>query len=315
MLLRRSLIRGLRNRKWIWLLLKTCTSIILFFFIFSRVDADQLLGTLRKADPRYLLTALGLYLLVQVFCAYRWKLLAQPLGFNGSLKRFVYYYYAGMFFNMFLPTSIGGDISRCYYLAQGEAGWKRSLVSVLADRGVGFLALIFILATAMFQSSGMLFPDQLRMAIKGLAFFLVLGLIIPFFLKGFFTRLKQPFSFPLIYWQRPALLFLALLLSILSQLVVIGAHMLIGLSLGLKIPWGFYFIFYPLAAAAGMLPVSLNGLGLREGTYMLLLSKVEIPWEGGMAFAVSWLLVLLSASLIGGLIWISKPLYRTQEGF
>ena len=300
-------------KKWIWVLLKAGVSLLLLSILFTRVEMDQLLGVLRRMDLRYLLVALGLYLVFQVLCAFRWMLFAQPLGFQDSFKRFVYYYYAGMFFNLFLPTAIGGDISRCYYLARGEPGLKKAVISVLADRGIGFVALFFILAVALLQSSGMLFSEGTRLGVLSLAVLLALGLMVPFFFKGIFMNLQRAWMFPLVYWQRPMLLFVTLLLSVLFQLIVIGAHMLIGLSLTLEIPWDYYLIFPLLAAAASMLPVTLSGLGIREGTYVLLLSKVGIPWESGLAFALGWLVVILSASLVGGVVWISKPFSWRKE--
>lgn len=300
-------------KKWLWFLLKAGVSFSLLFFLFSRVEMGNFLQPLKEANLRYLLAALCLYLIYQILCAIRWRILAYPLGFQESIPMFIYYYYTGMFFNLFLPTSIGGDISRCYYLARGEAGWEKALFSVLADRGIGFLSLVLIVTVALFQPSGMLFSRTTRLGIIGLAIFLGLMLIIPFFLKDLFSPLKSPLNLPLVFWQRPSLLFKALFLSILFQLIAIGAHILIGISLSIKIPWDFYLIFPPLASAASMLPLTISGLGVREGAYVLLLSKAGISWEMGLAFALGWFLVLFSASLIGGLIWITYPVEGKRD--
>jgi uncharacterized membrane protein YbhN (UPF0104 family) len=299
---------GKSMKKWIWFLVKAGVSFLLLSVLLTRVQTDQLLDAFRRMDLRYLFVALGVNLILQILCAYRWRLFAQPLGFHESFMRFAYYYYAGTFFNLFLPTSIGGDVSRCYYLVRERPDWQKAVITVLADRGMGFVAMVFILTVALFQPNGRLFSPQMHLGMTILAFLLIAGMIVPFFLKGALARLDKPFSFPLVYWTEPTLLLKTLLLSILFQTTVIGAHILVGLSLGLEIPGDFYFIFPTLAAVAGMLPISLSGLGVREGAYVLLLSKVGISWENGLAFGLGWLLVLLLSSLIGGIIWITNPL-------
>ena len=78
----------------------------------------------------------------------RWRLMARAQGFDGSPLRYVGYYFIGMFFNLALPTSVGGDVVRVWYLAghdgAGPASGRRlaALVSVLADRVNGVVVLV-----------------------------------------------------------------------------------------------------------------------------------------------------------------------------
>jgi uncharacterized protein (TIRG00374 family) len=97
------------------------------------------------------LLALAIYAASQVVSSYRWQLLARPLGFTEPLGRFVTLYFVGMFFNLFLPTSVGGDVVRAWLLA-GRSGRRwTAAVSVFSERFTGLLTLLLI---ACFASVG-----------------------------------------------------------------------------------------------------------------------------------------------------------------
>src|SRR5204863_360725 len=65
---------------------------------------------------RWWLLAAGLYYLTQVASSLRWQILARPLGFHRPITQYLSFYFIGMFFNLFLPTSVGGDVVRAWYL-------------------------------------------------------------------------------------------------------------------------------------------------------------------------------------------------------
>src|SRR5262249_41831335 len=94
------------------------------------------------------LAAVGLYALTQVVSALRWQLLAQPLGFQRSLGQFVRYYFIGMYFNLLLPTSVGGDVVRAWYL-DGRSGRRLpAFLSVFVDRFSGLRVLLALAGVA-----------------------------------------------------------------------------------------------------------------------------------------------------------------------
>ena len=86
-----------------------------------RVNWDKAAAALAALDARLWLAALGVYLVAQVVSSLRWLLLARVLGVRGGLGRFTAYYFIGMFFNLVLPTSVGGDVVRAWYLCR-QAG-------------------------------------------------------------------------------------------------------------------------------------------------------------------------------------------------
>src|SRR6516225_8280959 len=123
------------NRK-----LRIIVSVALLAWLAGRMDWSQIGLAFRHLRVELWLAAVGLYALTQVASACRWQLLARPLGFRLPLLRAIGLYFVGMFFNLFLPTSVGGDVMRAWYLARSQdgaaatGGRLAAALSVLADR-------------------------------------------------------------------------------------------------------------------------------------------------------------------------------------
>jgi uncharacterized membrane protein YbhN (UPF0104 family) len=277
---------------------------VLLVFLFSRLNWTGFLDQLSNIRHGYLFLAIFIYWLIQAGCAYRWKTLAEVQGLSAPLKKFVLYYYIGMFFNLFLPTSIGGDIGKCYLLSRGRAHLKQAVLSVLADRGVGFAAMTAIALAALSQSSVLTIPPVLRWTLYFSGGLFFLAFLIPFS-AGSRIQARWPRLSPVMnYWKSPGLLAYLFALSLVLQGSVIGLHILVGKAVGLSLPAGYYFVFTPLVVAISMIPVSLNGLGLREGAYIYFLRQADVPIETGMAFGLSWFVILFVSGLVGGIAWI-----------
>ena len=100
----------------------------------------ELAEAFRQIDWRPWALAVGVLVAAQVVSSWRWQLLAKVLHFGGLLRRFVAYYFIGMLFNLVLPTSVGGDVVRAWYLAAQEGSPPprgrrlEAFLSVFAER-------------------------------------------------------------------------------------------------------------------------------------------------------------------------------------
>src|SRR5262245_36993905 len=88
------------------------------------------------------LAAVGMLMLTQMISAWRWQMLARPFGFECGVSRLTAYYFIGMYFNLLLPTSVGGDVMRAWYLDGGSGRRLAAFVSVFVDRFSGLLVLL-----------------------------------------------------------------------------------------------------------------------------------------------------------------------------
>src|ERR1700731_2240314 len=96
--------------------LKLSVSVGLYIYILKKVGAGHLWSIIREASPKYIVASILVYFVVQSLSAYRWYLLLRPLGIQLPLSKILAWYFVGMYSNLFLPSAIGGDVVRVYYL-------------------------------------------------------------------------------------------------------------------------------------------------------------------------------------------------------
>ena len=315
------------SRSTITFLLKAIVSLGILSFLLSRIDMAQLLRVLSSVHLSYLVIAMAGYFLGQIICSMRWALLARPLGFKNPLKDFAVFYFIGMFFNLFAPSTIGGDVGRVFYLArdghrreepQRSGAAVSALISVLADRLIGLAVLVWIGAAALALFSNYAIP----MVVRAITFALAAGSILGWLSLSPLYRLAQRWDIPrgknllqglVTYAGNHRIIALTLVISLVAHFIQSWVHILLGHALDLEIPWSYVFILYPLVGVFSALPVSLNGIGLREGGYLFLLSQLDVSSEKAIAFSLLWFVIVALDSLVGGLVFILRKSPRPSE--
>ena len=308
------------SRSTITFLLKAIVSLGILSFLLSRIDMAQLLRVLSSVHLSYLVIAMAGYFLGQIICSMRWALLARPLGFKNPLKDFAVFYFIGMFFNLFAPSTIGGDVGRVFYLArdghrreepQRSGAAVSALISVLADRLIGLAVLVWIGAAALALFSNYAIP----MVVRAITFALAAGSILGWLSLSPLYRLAQRWDIPrgknllqglVIYAGNHRIIALTLVISLVAHFIQSWMQILLGHALGVEIPWSYSFILYPLVGVFSALPISLNGIGLREGGYLYLLQQIEVSSEKAIAFGLLWFFIVALDSLIGGVVFILR---------
>lgn len=289
-------------------------------FIFGKVDLSKSLDVALKANLWFITAAALMFLLTTFVNGKRWQLLAHAVGLDKSLMQLVQYCFVGLFFNFFLPSTVGGDFSRGYYLSKGTGKYKRAFYSVLADRVVG-IAVLFLFATAgiALGPGGGDLPWQLRAPIfLGTLAILVLVPAFPALCRLIFKEspLIERFlnSKAQVYWTDKRLIGEALLLSVGMQIIMVGCHIAIGLSLGLSnVPLWYYFVFYPSVAVLGFITPSFNGIGIREWAYTYFLTLAGVDRSHALTYAIIWLGLISFSSLVGGIVYIAGHFQIPRE--
>ena len=302
------------------LLMKLLVSAGLLTFFFTRIHLERFWQTLVSADFSYIAMALIVYLGCQAVSALRWTVLARPLGFKTPFIDFVSYYLIGMFFNLFAPSTVGGDVSRVYYLARDQErsqgkGWSvttlPAVLSVFVDRAIGMVVLIWLGAAGL-----ALFPEYaVPSPLRSLTLALALGLLAVASLAPLLSRILPQAGHPMLMKLRLALrsyrahwraIPQAAFFSLAIHLIQSWMHVVMGRALDLHIPFSYCIIVYPLVGTFSALPISLNGFGLREGGYLFLLGVIGISSEKGIAFGLLLFLIVALDSLLGGIVFLLK---------
>ena len=315
--------RQIKISKAVKLRLKIGVSLVMFcsLFLFGKVDLSKCIQVALGANRWFLGLALVVFLSSTFLNAHRWQLLAQAVGLEKSLLKLTQLCFVGLFFNLFLPSTVGGDVSRCYYLSKGTGKYMNAFYSVLADRTVG-IAVLFLFATTgiLLGPGGGGLPLELKLPIIAGTLF-VFGLVP--FAPQLSTKILGENNFiarqinnspARVYWSNKGLMATAIGLSIVMQVVIVAVHVAIGMALGLHdIPLWYYFVFYPSVAVLGFVTPSFNGIGIREWAYTYFLTMAGVDRDHALTYAIMWLGLTTVASLVGGLVYILGHFQISKE--
>lgn len=263
------------------------------------------LGRLLDQPPALPWVALGLVAIVasELLAMWRWHLLLRVYGVPCSLGGVVRLGYTGLFFNLFVPGAISGDVIRAVYL--GQAAGRRSQVAftVVLDRLFGLLSLpcVAVLGLCLQRNA---WP---------VAWIGGLGAIVLVLLAGLLHVLrKKAGSDGRGTGGRWRVLLMCLALSLVSQLVAVGAFGAVLRGCTTEGP-GLAVLLYvcPAAWLVGSLPVTPGGLGLTEGAYQYLL--VGLPEGQGLAAALAYRMCVALTTLPGLVFYLTHRRRVAQQ--
>jgi uncharacterized membrane protein YbhN (UPF0104 family) len=296
------------------LLIKVAISVGVIVVIAWKVDLSLLLEALKQTRISFLLLGFVLYPMAQIICALKWRYLAQALGIKGKLGPMVRLYFIGIFFNLFLPTSIGGDITRGMYLQSSSGKTSLSFLSVFVERATGVLAMLIISSILLISPVGSPLPPWLRYGFPVASLITIIVLwLLPKIIPARFSRIQKIVREDLIiFWKRPEIVGLAVLYSAIFDWMLIVIHILIGHAISIHVPPLYYFITMSLGSLIGILP-SLNGIGVRDGSYIYLLGRVSIQKEEAFLFSILWFIVMVGSGVIGYLLYLIKGMQPAVE--
>jgi len=304
-----------KTRQVIVNLIRISVSVALLGWIVARAGLNQLLRTARTADIRPYLLALLITVVGLVLRAYRWQILLNAVGARVPFRRLVYLYFVGSFFNAFLPTGFGGDVVRVLEIGEGATS-QQAAGTVFVDRLAGFVAL-FVLALCALPFSADLLPPALIWLIAPLAVAVVAGSVLLFegrLLRGMTAHFPGALSLAGDAWLGRTYgvitacgnrgLLGALGVSLLYNLSLIWSNVLIAQALQLNVsPW-IFFLFVPIAAATLLVPISISGLGVREGMYVTLFGQLGLTAAQSVSLSLATYSLDLVTGLLGGGVYL-----------
>jgi uncharacterized membrane protein YbhN (UPF0104 family) len=300
----RSRARRLASR-----LFKIGVSVGALLLVARHVDVPSMTRVLAAADPFLVAAVALLYLAGQAMTAWRWRLIASRVGFDQSLGEFTRYYYIGMFFNLFGPSTLGGDVVRALYLGAAANRRTASFHTVLFDRlsGVVMLVMVALVAMLLFGRFGLPWPVMAVTVAMGVGLTVGWWLLRPMLRRVLardhrMLRLVENELGP--FWRDRDLLVKTALISAGFHLLQVCSLILLGRAVSMQVDWRYYFIFHPLVTVLTALPVSMAGLGVREAGYVWFLRRQGVPGDTAFAFGLLWFGVLLVATLVGGLVYL-----------
>ncbi|MFO7916276.1 MAG: lysylphosphatidylglycerol synthase transmembrane domain-containing protein [Candidatus Krumholzibacteriales bacterium] len=316
----------MRARKALLQTLKVLVSLGLISFLVWKISPGKITANLKNVNPLWLIAAAGLFSLSSILGALQWYILLKESDMRISFLAAVRFYFVGLFFNNFLPANVGGDAFKIFDVSRKGYDPFRVLAITLLDRIFGILGLCAVALAA----SLILLPRGL---IENLYLYIIIfgGIIISAAVLTFsrpVSRLvRRLFSrielfdigsrMTVIFNQlgelrniRPVM-FRVTCLALVVQSLRVSTHIVVGGALGLDLSGLmplYFFVFVPLLGLIMILPVSINGLGVREGAGVLLFAGVSIAGEQALLIEFLTYVIMVMVSLAGGILFLKRHL-------
>lgn len=303
--------------KLAFLLLKLVITASLCIWLYARVDLQALRESLTRLGVLPIIIGVLLYVAVVFLSASRWWLLLTHTHTAIPFSKAFPSYYLGVFLNNFLPTGFGGDTVRVLHLRVRGVGTKSLVSASVVDRVTGF-ATIFIVGMI-----GVLVADELRIS-DHTKTVLIMLFIIGLFAAGitlsnhsgrFIESLARKYRHARVrawildiiltcYSYRTAKyrILIAMAISIIGQGLIILTYYIIGRRLGLGLSIATYIVAVPAVFLAASFPVSIGGLGIREGALVGMLVAAGADLQLAINLSLVCLVVLWISTLPGALV-------------
>ena len=307
-------------KKRLVLLAKLAVMAGLLVLLYRKVDFAAFRGALADLEWGWLPLIYALFLLNTALSSWKWQLLLQADGVQVPLRSLLGSYLIGTFFNLFLPSSIGGDSYRVVD-ASRHGGAAKSFASVFADRLTGFLALaIWGLVFSAIGWSRL--PDKRILLLPVLVFGLMAGLVFALVQRTWlvavwrFLRLDRLHKLDAFlhrfldslagYHANRALLVRVFGISLLFQMLAIVIIFCISQAMAWSVPFIYFCIFVPLITLGEALPISIFGIGVRDSLYVFFFAQGGASREQALSLALVYVLITIVYSLLGGVLFLLR---------
>ena len=270
---------------------KIAVTALLFLYIFKDIDFKQFGLTIKNARLDIIILGYLALWIAHYICIYRWRMLMRPLMPVLSTARLFGIYCIGLFFNLILPTAVGGDVVKMYYAGRPSKLYAQSFAATFLDRDAGMLAMLIIACVAILVHPVVLPGIPVSLIIWSVLGAFVAGniaIFAPYFHRGLIGLLHRLHMVKIaakvdmisnafqVMGKRPLLLLGALLISFVNQLLVIAVTWIMAIGLRLHQSPLWFLVFVPVITMISMIPISLNGMGLREVAYKSLFGAIGV---------------------------------------
>jgi len=295
--------------------------------LFTQEGQERFLGTLVKASPVFLCLSVLIGVLVNMVSALKWYMLTQTQSLGAGYWRIFAYYVVGQFYNMFLPTSVGGDVVRSYELGKFSGRQAAALASVFVERYTGVLTLLLFALLAVLLQLSRFDEGFVLMSLALFAFILaVVGWLV--FDQRLYRAVRQwatdraPASQQVFskldklleavdaYRGESRAIALAFFNSGLFYIAATINVYITSLVFNLDVSFIDMLVATPIIMVIMNLPISFGNIGLMEFAYTNVFLLLGYGVELGLSVAI---LMRLKSFLDGALGGVLHPIFVTQK--
>jgi hypothetical protein len=318
-----------RLKKYALSAMRIVVSVGLLVWLLRTIDLAVLLRKLSSAKIGWLVAALLVNSAANILGALRWKLLLQSQGRELSIPFLFNSYLVGLFFNNFLPSTIGGDVVRAVNAKKkGGGSLTENLTVVLVERLIGLLATLTLGGVAALTGAAHRIDPRVDWALGAALLASVLGLYLALsarvrrFTLTYLGRLPFHFvrntigkmlaAFELFSKARSALA-ANFFLSLIFQFVLIIHFWVIQFAFGESVPFLTFVVVVPLVFCVMLLPIGLNGLGVRESAFVWFLTRAGMEPASALALSLASYAIAVAQGLLGAGVHLTREMRGARE--
>lgn len=297
-------------------------SIILLFVLFKKIDFKSTFGVIAGLDKPYFFLAIAVFFFLDLFAFLRWKMLLDAQGARFPAKRVLGSFGGGLFFSLFLPSTIGGDVARTLDLGTHTKSRSVIAASVFLDRLSGFVGLVIVALVSLVFGCRLISEPSVYLVVFLLSVILA-GLLLVIFnngiynwlnrsihKKGIVDNIRKMHSEMYFFRSQPRVLVLNVLYSVIIQAGSSIFSYCVLRSLGVRINVLYPLVFNPVITVITTLPVSIGGLGLRDMSSVFFYAKAGVSQNIALAQSILNFSVIVFFGLIGGIIYAAAFRHR-----
>ncbi len=309
--------------KWWVVAFKGALSVMLIAYLMSVADLGAALARLRTVSPVWVAGALAVLYLQGMVYAVRWAIVLRMINAPAAFVRILWITFIGLFFNQTLPSTLGGDAARTYYLHREGRGVGVAVKGVMLERLTHFIGALVLITAGQPWLFGLFHGSPVRWAIPltMVALLVALGLVmrldrLPAGFKHWSVvqwlgRLAEDARWLLLSWRRtPGIV----ALSVLGHLLIVLAIYLIAVGLAVPVSLADCLVLVPPVIMVTALPVSIAGWGVREGALITSFGLIGIAAGSTLVVSLIFGLVAIGQGVPGGIMWIATRGRRPQIG-
>jgi uncharacterized membrane protein YbhN (UPF0104 family) len=315
-------------RRSVLLAVKLAVSIVLLVVLFWSTDVGSLWTTARQASLPWLAVALLIFAINVGAAAWRWRLLLAAQHVHVRTRSLLSSCLVANFFNNFLPSNIGGDVIRIRDTARPAGSKTLATTVILVDRGLGMMALVLVAAMGA-TAAGRTHPSATPIWPLWLwgGFLAVAAACAPvLFAPNRFGRLLRPLTIFHPEWvgnriekltgalgrfrDQPGALAACFGAAVFVQAAVVVFYYAVAYALHLDVALADLAVIVPVSFVVQLLPVSVNGFGVREATFSFYFSRIGQPIESALVMSLVAQALVMLFSLTGAAIYISRTRRR-----
>lgn len=316
----RGLIRVSAPARHLLVLAKVLVSAGLLAVLLARADLAAIAAHVQRIRPMWMLTALAVYGVMIWISAWRWRLLLAAQSVSVPLTRLSESFLVATFFNNFLPSNIGGDVVRIADTAPLTTSKTIATTVVLVDRILGLVALVAVAGVGLLigAGTGLVLPlgtgAGYGMILVGVLVLPIAVLVVP----GLLPALCAPLGRLGSTWVDERLRRLSRTIgairacpgtlgrafggALLVQASLVIFYLCTARGLAIPLPWLLVAVVVPVSLIAQMLPISINGLGVREVVFVVLFGRAGVAADSALALSLVSAGLILVFSSSGGIL-------------